>query len=110
MSERPCQNCGHPESDHRSGGLCETCIPPSDSTGRWSTCQEFVAPPGVHALQSLLARAQRIRAEINQIFLDAEHWNRLHPHETPIDPDPDGGLRRTLAALPTGDPRAREVN
>lgn len=127
MSERPCQNCGHPESDHRSGGLCETCIPPSDSTGRWSTCQEFVAPSTPkpsdaeveraacaavvpHTLQSLLARAQRIRKDINQIFLDAEHWNRLHPDETPIDPDPDGELRQALAGLPTGDPCAREVN
>lgn len=44
MAARTCLQCGHHESDHRSGGLCETCIPPGDSTGRWSACQEFVAP------------------------------------------------------------------
>lgn len=41
-AERVCA-CGHVESDHRSGGLCETCIPTGDSTGAWSGCQSFRA-------------------------------------------------------------------
>lgn len=38
-----CQNCGHDESVHRSGGLCELCIPVGDSTGAYSGCQGYVA-------------------------------------------------------------------
>lgn len=33
--------CSHPRSDHRGDGLCEACMPPTDSTGRWSACQQF---------------------------------------------------------------------
>jgi hypothetical protein len=50
--------------------------------------------------QRLIAEAKRIAREIDQIFLDAEHWNAAHPHEEPIDPDPDGVLRRIRAGLP----------
>jgi len=39
----------------------------------------------------LLRRAVTLRDEINQIFLDANHWNSLHPQD-PIDVDPDGEL------------------
>lgn len=37
--ERKCV-CGHPESAHRSGGLCELCMPPGDA-GAESCCQMF---------------------------------------------------------------------
>jgi hypothetical protein len=39
---RKCYRCGHGEDSHRSGGLCEICIPPSDTTGSDSACQSFV--------------------------------------------------------------------
>ncbi|MGE0363026.1 MAG: hypothetical protein AB7R67_20095 [Vicinamibacterales bacterium] len=47
----------------------------------------------------ILAEARRIRAEIEQIFIDAEHWNRIHPSEEPIHPDPDGRLRRLAKGI-----------
>jgi hypothetical protein len=47
----------------------------------------------------MLERAKEIRREISQIFLDAESWNSLHPHEEPIDADPDGELSYALAEL-----------
>jgi hypothetical protein len=39
-----------------------------------------------------LTRARHLRQEIEQILVDAEHWNRTHPDEEPIDPDPEGEL------------------
>jgi len=42
---------------------------------------------------SLIERTKQLRDEIKQLFLDAEHWNRLHPDEV-IDPDPDGELAK----------------
>jgi hypothetical protein len=39
------------------------------------------------------------RDDVRQIFIDVEHWNAQHPHEQPIDPDPDGALRRLLDGL-----------
>lgn len=47
----------------------------------------------------LIARARALRSEIKQIFADAEHWNRMHTRQVPIDPDPDGELRRILNGL-----------
>ena len=46
----------------------------------------------------IVAKAERMCAEIKQIFLDYDHWNNIHPEE-PIDPDPDGKLKRMLKAL-----------
>ena len=45
---------------------------------------------------SIIARAVAMRAEIQQLFDDAAHWNRVHApwKGKPIDPDPDGQLRR----------------
>jgi hypothetical protein len=45
---------------------------------------------------SIIARAVAMRAEIQQLFDDAAHWNRVHvPWKgQPIEPDPDGRLRR----------------
>ena len=44
--------------------------------------------------KELIARARRIRQEIKQIFIDAEHWNNFvrSPFELPIDPDSDGSV------------------
>lgn len=50
--------------------------------------------------EELLARAWRIRREIEQIFEDAEHWNRHRGDQEAIDPDPGGVLRKLLAGLP----------
>lgn len=41
----------------------------------------------------MILRAEKIKAEIEQIFVDASHWNRIHPDEEPIDPDPDGKMK-----------------
>ena len=44
----------------------------------------------------IIARAVKLRTEIEQTFADAAHWNRVHvPWKgKPIDPDPGGELRR----------------
>lgn len=52
--------------------------------------------------QGLIDEARRIRKEIEQIFLDAEHWNLIHPEENPIDPDPDGTLVRMAKGIDEG--------
>ena len=39
-------------------------------------------------------RRRHLREEIRAIFADAAHWNRIHPDEEPIDPDPDDTLQR----------------
>lgn len=50
---------------------------------------------------SLLKRRARLAHEIEQIFIDAEHWNDhvRKSSEAPIDPDPDGALKRLLENL-----------
>jgi hypothetical protein len=48
---------------------------------------------------AIVARAAGIVREIDQIVADTEHWNRTHPLELPIDPDPDGMLVRARAAM-----------
>ena len=47
-----------------------------------------------HQRGMLMANGRRMRADIEQIFRDVDHWNRTHPDEDPIDPDPDGTLRQ----------------
>ncbi|MBP7527124.1 MAG: hypothetical protein KA801_04330 [Syntrophorhabdaceae bacterium] len=47
----------------------------------------------------ILADAAHLRAEILEIFLDAEHWNNVHPDELSIDPDPDGELNAIVKAV-----------
>ena len=42
--------------------------------------------------QRLINEAARIANNIEQMFMDAEYWNRHHPNETPLNPDPDGQL------------------
>jgi hypothetical protein len=50
--------------------------------------------------KQILEEAQRIRTEIDQIVIDAEAWNRHHPSEKPINPDPVGVLARLRKSLP----------
>jgi hypothetical protein len=47
----------------------------------------------------LIGRLRAMKAETEQIFIDTDHWNRVHPDEEPIDPDPDGRLNRMLASI-----------
>ena len=47
----------------------------------------------------IVKRAQKLRAEIAQAFYDAERWNKLHPQEEAINPDPDGELKRLAEGL-----------
>lgn len=56
--------------------------------------------------ESLLKRRDQLICEIEQIFTDAEHWNLCvrASHEEPINPDPDGELRRMLSGLRKGQP------
>ncbi|MGE3889441.1 MAG: hypothetical protein AB7H81_23670 [Vicinamibacterales bacterium] len=49
--------------------------------------------------EAIVANASRLRREIDETFNDAAHWNRTHPGEAPIDPDPDGQLRRIAEGL-----------
>lgn len=51
--------------------------------------------------ERLIRRTIRLRADIEQIFTDCASWNdnARKPHETPIDPDPDGKLRRVADGL-----------
>lgn len=51
----------------------------------------------------ILARARALRQEIAEIFADYQHWNDNSPSRAegaePIDPDPDGQLRRIAEGL-----------
>jgi hypothetical protein len=38
------------------------------------------------------------REEIEQIFIDCEHYNRLHPDQV-VDADPDGTMRKLADRL-----------
>jgi hypothetical protein len=42
----------------------------------------------------IIKRVKAQRQEIKQFFLDIEHWNRINPGKKPIDPDPDGILKK----------------
>lgn len=42
----------------------------------------------------VIADARAMLDEIELHFSSVAHWNRTHPDERPIDPDPDGQLRR----------------
>ncbi len=46
--------------------------------------------------QEIIDKAKKNLAEVNEIFWDCDHWNDYvrKPHEKPIDPDPDGTLKR----------------
>jgi hypothetical protein len=50
----------------------------------------------------VIAEAVRIRGEIAQLFSDTEHWNSINPDKEPVDPDPDGTLKRMAAGIDKG--------
>lgn len=58
-------------------------------------------PQAVRERQALIGRAATLRANVRQILNDVDSWNdnARQPGEAPIDADPDGLLRRLLAAL-----------
>jgi hypothetical protein len=49
--------------------------------------------------EQIVAAARKQHAEIAQLFLDVEQYNRVHPDQPAIDPDPDGLLRRLYDGL-----------
>ena len=49
--------------------------------------------------QRIINECARIAAESEQIIIDVEHWNDLHPEQEPIHPDPDGRLARIIRAM-----------
>jgi hypothetical protein len=55
--------------------------------------------------QQIIDDGRRIITEIRQIFADAEHWNRVHPEEEPIEPDPHGTLAELLRRLTGEEPK-----
>ena len=53
-------------------------------------------------LASIIKDAERSIENVDELFADTAHWNRLHPEEEPIDPDPDGemaAVRRYAEAM-----------
>lgn len=51
--------------------------------------------------KQMLAEAERIKAKVEQIFIDIAYWNNhtRKPGEDIIDPDPDGQLKRLAAQM-----------
>lgn len=51
--------------------------------------------------RSLVERTRKLRQEIEQIFIDTAYWNEnVRPEGVePIDPDPDGQLKRAAQGL-----------
>ena len=47
----------------------------------------------------LLNSVRHLRSEIESIFTDAAHWNRINSDKEPIDPDPSGDLRASIESL-----------
>ena len=50
----------------------------------------------------LQGRRRHLLVEIEQLRLDVEHWNRIHPDEEPIDWDPEGTMRQMYEDLQRG--------
>lgn len=61
--------------------------------GRTPPCEPRASEEAMTRAAQLLARSRNLADEIEQLFIDAEHWNRLHPDLAPINPDEDGVLR-----------------
>lgn len=47
----------------------------------------------------MVARMRKLKAEVDQVFIDAEHWSRINPEQEPLNPDPDGSLAIIRANL-----------
>ena len=54
-----------------------------------------------HQRGMIVANFRRLRADIERIFLDVDHWNRTHPDEDPVDPDPDETLQKMADEIDT---------
>ena len=51
-------------------------------------------------IAGLRDRASRVAEEVRQLVRDLDHWNRLHPDETPLTVDDDQGrLRAGLRSI-----------
>lgn len=63
----------------------------------WEAAKNY--KPVIPTREEILTNAERICAEIDKIFADAEHWNNnvRKPDEEPINPDPDGRLAKMRA-------------
>lgn len=59
----------------------------------------MIVPGSPEHRQRVIRNFRRVRANMQQLFVDVEHWNRTHPHETPIDADPDGQMRRFITSI-----------
>lgn len=76
-------------------------------TGAWRTMRRVTTPLDLHDRQTgrdrMLARGMRLRLEIEQIFIDCAAWNdnseARQEGAEPIDPDPDGQMRRIADGL-----------
>lgn len=51
--------------------------------------------------QQIISNAVNLKAEIDQLFIDADYWNKnvRKASEKDIDPDPDGQMCKTWHAL-----------
>ncbi len=61
-----------------------------------------------HTRGSLFRRAEEMAKRINELFEDADHWNRIHPDQ-PIDPDPKGELKNLLEGLEKSIIKEKEI-
>jgi hypothetical protein len=50
---------------------------------------------------ALIERASTQLVALDDYDADIAHWNRTHPHDSPIDPDPDGAVAEIRAYLTT---------
>jgi hypothetical protein len=65
------------------------------------TARSIVKAISSDSREAIIRRARDMREKIEQIFADAEHWNRVNvPWKgLPINPDLDGQLRRIADSI-----------
>lgn len=51
---------------------------------------EQLSPEALRA--RMIAGAQKTIADIDQLDIDCDYWNRNHPDEEPLQADPDGQM------------------
>lgn len=81
-----CDHCGHRKGAHQRDGCHQLgCL-----CGRYAPTRA-----------EILVNFRSLRREIEQMFIDCASWNEnvRMPHEDPIDPDPDGRMRRLVQAI-----------
>lgn len=81
-----CQACGHRKGAHQKDG----CHQLGCRCGRYEPSR-----------QEILDNFRSLRKDVEQMFIDCDHWNRYVrlPHEDVMDPDPGGRLRRLVRAI-----------